>query len=265
MTPPAGAGGGSERRDYLVVSPSTTRGTPTSRHLPRIVGPEAEFPPLRPRRWYLERVSGRVLTSLLVAATLAPSVVLASDDWLPAPVRDGLVHQLAERLTTTAVGDHDIGRVTESARSVVIAIEDILDRRGVSGTIEAAPTFPDLEIPHSGSPLLDAMARYQVCNLTLVLRLQEPALNDDVNARLATVFEMTAITTAVVHLRKPFVEGGGEPAAIEAHLAGPALEPALAAIQADLRMRSDVDARCRPAARALLDEPLSLLTSSPGA
>ena len=71
---------------------------------------------------------------------------------------------------------------------------DVVDGWGVDGVLERAPELPGLEIAAAEDPFLDAMARYQVCNLLLALQLEDPAYREDMNIRITSVFGLSAVT-----------------------------------------------------------------------
>jgi hypothetical protein len=179
--------------------------------------------------------------------------------WLPPQVAEGAALQLAERMRLLGEAEPDEARLLEAARRVVGSMVEVLHAWGVDGVLERAPDPPGLEIAAAGDALLDAMARYQICNLLLALQLEDPAYREDMNARITSVFGLSAVTLAVVRLREPFHAGGGDDAAIEAHLAGPALEPLFAAIQQEPQTRARAEEGCEPVVFALLEEPLSQL------
>ena len=67
---------------------------------------------------------------------------------------------------------------------------------------------------------LDAMAHYQICNLVLMVQLQDPHFAEDEDAKMTSVTGLTAFTLAVLYLRHPFLEAGGSDREIEAFLTG---------------------------------------------
>lgn len=190
---------------------------------------------------------------------LLSPLLAAQEAWLPPPVAEGMTRQLAERMRTLGEGEPDEERLMAGAREVVGSIAQVLETWGLDGVHERAPSFPTFTIPPAGNRHLDAMARYHVCIMVLYLQFEDPALQSDVNARVTSVFGLTALTMAIVRLREPFVAGGGDDTAIEAYLAGPALEPILAALQTDPEARSAAETSCRPVVVSLLEEPLSRL------
>lgn len=200
----------------------------------------------------------RALRIVPVLLLLSPPVG-AQEAWLPPPVAEGLAAQLAERMRTLGEGEPDEERLTAGAQGVVGSLAEQLEAWGLDGVHERAPSLPGFTVPPAGNRHLEAMARYHVCIMVLYLQLEDPAFADDANARVTSVFGLTALTMAVVRLREPFVADGGDDTAIEAYLAGPALEPILAALQTDPAARSAAEESCRPVVVQLLEEPLSQL------
>lgn len=202
--------------------------------------------------------------ALLLSLPAAGGAAAAQQaSWLPPRVAEGAAQQLAERMRLLSAGESDGERVLAGARELVDAIAGVITEWGVDGVLARAPEQTAFEIPSAGDRYLDAMARYQVCNLLLFVQLQDPAFQDDANAKVTSVFGLSAVTLALLSLREPFLADGGDETAIEAHLTGPALEPALAAVQGDPEARASVEERCGKVVVELIEEPLARLR--PGA
>jgi hypothetical protein len=181
----------------------------------------------------------------------------AQPSWLPPRVADGMATQLAGRMRELVPGEPDDARLLAGARQVVAAMAKELDRWGVEGVVERAPSFAGVPLPAADNRYLDAMARYQLCNAVLFVQSEDPAFRDDRNTRTTSVFGLSAVTMAIVRLREPFVAADGDPGAIEAHLTSPAFESVVAALQTEPKIRSAVEAGCQPVTVALLENPLS--------
>lgn len=200
---------------------------------------------------------------MVACAALVPGAVAAPHQasWLPPELADAVVQQLAERIAL--VPEMFDGREPSAEQRLAVArrmigeMAGVITGWGVEETLARAPEITAVKIGPAGNPYLDAMARYQVCNMLLYLQLRDPAYNEDVNIRVTSVFGLSAVTLAVLSLREPLVAGGGDPATIEAHLSGPMLEPALQALQTDAARRARVEAECRPTIIALLEKPLT--------
>lgn len=197
------------------------------------------------------------LMILLLAAGSAAADPESS--WLPPPVEEGTVQQLAERMKLLGEGPSNEERILAAARTTVAAIREILEGWGETGVLERTPELPDLELPASGDRYLDAMTHYQICNTILMLQLNDPAFQDDQNARITSVFGLTAVTMAMVYLRHPFVSQGGDHAEIEAHLTSLGLERAFQGIQTNAELREHAESGCLPVLIELLEKPLQSL------
>lgn len=179
--------------------------------------------------------------------------------WLPPRVEEGVAQQLAERMKLLGDGASNDERILAAARATVAAIRGLLEGWGETGVLERTPDLPALELPVSGDRYLDAMMRFQICNAILMVQLNDPAYQDDQNARVTSVFGLTAITLAVLRLRHPFVAQGRNQAEIEAHLTSPDLEPALEGIQTNPDLRGHAESGCQPVLVELLEKPLQSL------
>jgi len=186
----------------------------------------------------------------MVALVLLLPMTAAAQDWLPRPVHDGLVTQLAERLGAASEPSDPKPWVAQ-ARQVVEAVRQRLDAWTFAGTVQRAPTFARLSVPKHENRYLDAMARYQLCATPMLLQYErsaEPAL------RRGSAMRLTATTMAIVHLRQPFAEGGGDSAIIEAHLTGTAMERVFQAVQSNPEQMQVLNDECDPLIDALFDK-----------
>jgi hypothetical protein len=180
------------------------------------------------------------------------AVAAAQPSWLPPEVEEGAARQLAARVAEIGVGSSDESRLA-GARQLVSRVRDRLESWGEKGTLDRAPGFPELKLPDAGPPALDAMARYQTCNMILMIQLQDPELADDADAKMTSVTGLTAFTHAVVYLRRPFLAAGGDDDAIEAFLTSETMESVLGRIQNEPGVREHVEGQCTPPLMALVE------------
>ncbi|KAB2959991.1 MAG: hypothetical protein F9K16_12020 [Thermoanaerobaculia bacterium] len=199
----------------------------------------------------------------LLAAAVAPA---AAAGWLPAGAEEATARQLAGRLVEAGLAPGETPEVLSASREMVAHMIATIERWKVAGTRERAPEFPGLELPPAGEPHLDAMARYQVCTMALMIQHGDSAFDDDLNARLTASLGLTALTLAVVRLREPFVRQGGTDAQIEAALTSAAHEKILTGIQEDPAVRAHVEKQCTPVTVALLSDAIGRMADdgSPG-
>ncbi len=192
----------------------------------------------------------RALFSLLALLVL-PAAAVAQEGWLPPKVEEGAARQLASRVKEIGAGTSDEARLS-GARKLVGVLRGRLESWGEDGVVGRAPGFPALGVPVSGRRHLDAIARYQVCNMLLMLQLRDPAFAGDENAKMTSVTGLTAFTLAVLYLRRPFLESGGSDTQIEAFLTGKPMASVLEAIQSDAARREHAESQCTPPLLALM-------------
>ncbi len=157
--------------------------------------------------------TGPVAMICLSAAAVA--VAVAQPSWLPPELEEGAAQQLSARVSEIGAGRTDETRLT-AARQLVGRVRERLESWGAEGTLERAPSFPELDVPDSGRRWLDGMARYQVCNAILMVQLQDPGFAEDEDAKMTSVVGLTAFTLASLYLRHSFLDAGGNDGEIEA-------------------------------------------------
>lgn len=201
--------------------------------------------------------------TLVAALTLGGGASAQEFSWLPGPVAEGAAQQLADRMKLLPElfdGEvPELEKVLGGSRRMIGEMASVVGDWGFDGVLAQTPEFSQIAIEPTGDRYLDAMGHYQVCTMLLYLQLQDPAYNADLNIRMTSVFGLSGLALATVSLREPFVAGGGDPAAIEGHLSGPALEPAFKAIQGDPAIRGQTEAECGPVVVELIDRPLQIL------
>lgn len=186
----------------------------------------------------------RLLCLLLVSSV----AISAQPAWLPPAVQNGVTAQLVERLTAIRAPS-DARALAQGAQKIVLTVRGTLDTWTTAGTIARAPTFPDLAVPGTGNRHLDAMSHYQLCNVVLMRQFEGGA---DADARLTGALGLTAVTLAVVHLRQPYVAGGGNDKGIEAALTSEPMARLFEQIQTTPALLTHVETRCEPVVQALL-------------
>lgn len=192
------------------------------------------------------------VSTLICFPALTLALAVAQAGWLPPEVEDGAARQLASRISEIGAGESDETRLA-GAQQLVGVLRERLESWGEKGVISRAPSFPELGIPESGRRRLDAMARYQVCNMVLMLQLRNPASAEDQNAKVTSVTGLTAFTLAVLYLRLPFLQSGGDDAQIEAFLTSASMTTVLEKMQSDAALRRHAERQCTPPLLALLE------------
>ena len=187
--------------------------------------------------------------------------------WLPPQVARAAVEQLTERMGLLdglfGGGEPDLERLRAGSRMLIGSMAESVEGWGADGVVERAPELAGLGLGVAPNPYLDAMARYHVCNLVLMLQLDNPAYQDDANRRITSTLGLSAVAIVAIYLRQPFIESGGDNAAIEAHLTGPSFAQVFQAVQAGGKALEQAETECQPVVVALLEQPLALLAQEP--
>lgn len=189
-----------------------------------------------------------VRAALIALFVAGATTVGAQAGWLPAGAQDQMASQLAERLTTISK-PKDAAGLAQATRRIVEAVGGQLESWTARGALDKAPTFPMLTLPGANDRHLDAMARYQLCNLVLFRQFESAA---DAQDRRVGAFGLTAVTLAVVYLMQPFVAGGGNPDRVAAFLTGAPMEKVNSAIQERPELLTHVERQCEPVVGELL-------------
>jgi hypothetical protein len=180
---------------------------------------------------------------------LSATSLAAQYAWLPQAVQQGMAEQLADRLTTIGPGrPKDPAGLLGGSRKQVLEIAGRLDSWG-KAVVERAPRFPKLTLPPTRDRHLDAMGRYQLCNLVLLRQFE--TTSHTVETRRVGAVGLTAVTMAIVYLREPFVAGGGPPEGIEAFLTSPAMGRLTSQLQTQPDLMSHVEEQCGTVVAAL--------------
>jgi len=200
--------------------------------------------------------------ALLLAASwgAAPPPLRAQEvSWLPPPVEEGAAQQLADRLLALGDPASDTDALLAGARELIRSMRDGIDAWGADGAITKAPAFAELAVPGADRAPLDAMGRWSICNLDLLLRYDDALRAGDGGAALGPALGLSAVTLVVLRLREPFAAAGGQQTEIETHLTSAGFETLLAAIQTSPALRARVRSGCDPLVRELLAAPIAYL------
>lgn len=195
--------------------------------------------------------AGRVLISLVLMSGAA--AISAQPTWLPPEVEQGLVKQLAERMAkSNPVTAEDPARASSAASRIVQNLAKDLGLWTDAVALGWAPTFPLLKLPTANQQHLDAMNRYQVCNLVYFMQFES---SKDAEILRRSSLGLTAMTMAVLRLRQPFVKAGGTDERIEAFLTSPPMDKVMDQIQLSSELTAHVERQCQGVLWELILKP----------
>jgi len=195
----------------------------------------------------------KIVASAWVGAFSVCLAAGAADVWLTPEEIDASAQELVDRMAEA--GFQQISppeKVLEGARQMIVAMHADVEKRGEAGLAELAPAFDGLELPGSGSALLDGMGSYNLCFVALSVRLRDPAIAEDANARLSTTLGVSATALASYYLRHRFLVAGGEAGALRAYTADEGRQAMFNGLFRDPQLRATVLAGCQPAVRELV-------------
>ena len=124
--------------------------------------------------------------------------------WLPAPAEEGLANQLVEGFAKAniAINASDEERL-EAARKGIGLIAQRLEAMGLDGVLSAAPNFEQMELPGTGSKVVDAIAAFGTCSLPLHFELAA-----DDGERLYVAIGEVAVIVISAFLRHEYLSQG---------------------------------------------------------
>jgi len=186
---------------------------------------------------------------MLVLAVVWAGTAAAQGPWLPPQVEQGLAEQLAERLAAVGTGKAPDQAALRQAAGRVQTMARQLGGWTDAVVLGKAPVFPQLKWGKSAERHLDAMGRFQVCNLALFPQFES---GKDPASRRAGALGLTAITMAIIRVRQPFISAGGDHDAIEAFLTSAAMAAVLDDVQKQPALQAHVQTQCAPLLRELL-------------
>lgn len=191
-------------------------------------------------------------TAWLVASSAA--VISAQASWLPAEEEQGLVKQFVGRMPKTHPNvAEDPARAARLASMLIQSLSKHLGAWTDSTALEWAPAFPQLKLPTANQQHLDAMARYQVCNLVYFKQFES---SKDLEGLRRGSMGLTAMTMAVLRLRQPFLKAGGSDERIEAFLTSPPMAKVLDEIKLSADLAAYADKQCQGVLWELTMKPM---------
>ncbi|MBL8519625.1 MAG: hypothetical protein JNK75_03050 [Betaproteobacteria bacterium] len=189
----------------------------------------------------LRSAVGPTLVLLWVACFSTPSSAV-TQDWLPPHVADGMAKQFLERMIQTDPGRmKDPERAMTASRHLVETFRREIDRWGPEGVLRRAPPLTKVKLPAAKQRDLDAMARYQVCNVVLMLQFENGA---DPHAKQIGAMGLTGVTMLIAALRGRFLGSGGKDARIEQFLTNAEMERVTERLQRDQALLDNAQSDC---------------------
>lgn len=202
------------------------------------------------------RLGRDVIKRWLVGLALASSVTgaEAQTTWLPAEVEQGLVNQLVRRMPkTNPTTAENPERASQIARTLVQGFAKSLEAWTDSLALEWAPTFPQFKLPAANQRHLDAMARFQVCNLVYLKQFES---GKEVDGLRRSSLGLTAMTMAILRLRQPFLKAGGSSEQIETFLTSPPMAKVFDEIQSSADLAAHAEKQCQGVLWELTMKPM---------
>ena len=197
------------------------------------------------------KLIGQVM--MLGVMAVCAGTVAAQAPWLPPQVEQGLADQLAERLAAVNTGKTpDQAAIRQAAGRAVQSMARRLGTWTDVVAVEKAPLFPQIKWVKGSPRHLDAMGRFQVCNLALFPQFES---GGDPGSRRSGALGLSAVTLAIIRLREPFLAGGGNHEAIEAFLTSAPMAAILETVQKQPALQAHVQTQCAPVLRELLGPP----------
>jgi hypothetical protein len=184
--------------------------------------------------------SDRRRVQVWVVLLLAAASARCERDWLPGPVEDGLARQLVEGFAkaNVATGASEQERL-DAAHKGIDLIAQRLETMGVDGVLKAAPLLEDLQIPRTGSTLVDAIASFGTCALPLHFELAA-----DDGERLYVAIGEVAVIVISAFLRHEYLREGASDEDLARLLNTEEFAEFSLGVQRDTELRGKVNAAC---------------------
>jgi len=196
----------------------------------------------------------------LAAVLAAGSAAQAAEDWMTGEQVEAAAQELIDSMAEA--GFRQISppeKVLESAHQMIAAMRAEIEKRGESGLAELAPSFDGVELPGSGSPLLDRLGSFNLCFVALSIRIQDPAIREDDKARLSATLGASATNLAARYFSHLYLAAGGAANALPAYTADEGRKAVFQGLFRDPEQRAAVLAGCQPAVRELVGSTLRTL------
>lgn len=198
------------------------------------------------------RTLRRVLMPLLVV-TGAVAAAAQSISWFPPELEMAIARQLTSRMSKAGLSPVlDDSGVSQAARMSVRGLAKTLGSWTDAEAVDRAPSFPDITLPSASQHHIDAMARYEVCNLVLLGQVES---GKDADTRRKAALGATAMTIAVERLRAPYMATGGTDKILNTFLTSPAMVSALDGIRKKPELVAHAERQCAPLLQELLFKP----------
>jgi hypothetical protein len=186
------------------------------------------------------------LFALLSALIALPSTLHAETEWLPPEVAEAMAQQLTVNIRAVdRDGEVAPGDSLNSARLGIAGMVDRIDSLGLDRMLELAPDFEGIDLPPSGQPHLDAIARYGICSFSLdAVYMDESPREGGLEQRVTAAVMSISIPVISSFFRHHYLAAGTTDEAAKDFLAGEALNTISAEIQTSADLLQSTMNRC---------------------
>ncbi|MFK7954653.1 MAG: hypothetical protein AB8B96_01030 [Lysobacterales bacterium] len=183
------------------------------------------------------------LFSLLIAAALLISgVAKAQLPWMPDEAKLNAARGMLARMDQLEVGvDGSDTDKLAGALHAVTGMATRIDNWGLENIISEMPVAATLSTPEMPHPIVQAIANYGVCGVSL-----HPELVEDEEEKLFMVAAEFSVFIISGYLRAQYIDDGGTDEALKTHLTSESMESFSRAIQTSQEQLSANLEKCQP-------------------
>ncbi len=182
---------------------------------------------------------------MLLAAVLIPCISNAeatSSDWMPDEIKLNAARGMLARMDQLGVSA--TGSQTEQLAGALHAISGMatrIDAWGLENILREMPVTAALAVPKMPHPIVQAIANYGVCGVSL-----HPQLVTDEQEKLFLVAAEFSVYAMTGYLRAQYLADGGTDEALKTHLTSPSMETFARSIQTSQEQLSANLENCQP-------------------
>lgn len=190
----------------------------------------------------------RVTVAGLLSLACLSSGGVAQVEVAPGEGREAFVAFLAERLAEIDTEDRlPLEDEVAAARVAVDGISGRLAELGVEAVVGKAPKHGVVEMPRSGEALLDAIADYQLCMVSLDAIVQDTSPRESAfQERSSALFLSASVYLVSNYLRAAYLEAGITDERAVGYFQSEPMTAVGARVADDPALRSGVLAACGP-------------------